>query len=127
MQNMRRGFTMIELILIIAITGILTMIALPKLLATRDDASISMDTARMATCVKDAFAYYAARNIHLNSGDSDACNSVKCFTITYATDNTDFIVETNPTADGYDYCLRIDEVGGHLAKTYQFQGTRVKF
>jgi len=46
MVNMRRGFSMIELIFVIVIIGVLSAVAIPKLSATRSDAT-------SATCVHE--------------------------------------------------------------------------
>ena len=123
LQKMRSAFTMIELIFVIVIVGILGSVAMTKLSAVRDDAKITTDIANMSACISDAGMYYTSLGKDLKSGDSHNCDSVKCFNITYGSGGSNFKVETNP--NGEDYCGRVDELGGHLARTYNFHGNNI--
>ena len=56
-----KGFTMIELIFVIVILGVLAVIAIPKLAATRDDAEVVRTAHNIATSLNDLMSYYTAQ------------------------------------------------------------------
>ncbi|MEO1941713.1 MAG: type II secretion system protein [Campylobacterales bacterium] len=58
---MKRGFTMIELIFVIVILGILASVAVPKLMATREDAKVATITQMLNSAAEEIVSYYTAR------------------------------------------------------------------
>lgn len=64
---MSRAFTMIELIFVIVVLGILAGVAIPKLTATRDDATLAAMRANLATIMTAVQTQHGADLIAGNS------------------------------------------------------------
>lgn len=62
---MQKAFTMVELIFVIVIIGVLSAIAIPKLVATRDDAEISKLVHNANTLFSDFESFYNSQGNHL--------------------------------------------------------------
>jgi len=71
--KIRNGFTMIELVFVIVVLGILAAIAIPKLVATRDDAQIAKGRSDVAA-IRSAIVN--ERQTRLLQGDSAYTNQL---------------------------------------------------
>jgi len=124
---MRRGFTMIELIFVIVIIGILAVIAISKLNATRDDAKIVTELQNLSTCIQDVGAAYTATGTEKK--DSAACGNLKCFTVDLGSSTTDgnISVDRNST-NSEQWCTDAETKAESrkLKGTHIFGGSRIK-
>ncbi len=125
---MRNAFTMVELIFVIVIIGILAVIAIPKLSATRDDAKVVTELNNITNCVQDIASSYTSSQQEDNN--SANCNLVKCAVINLGNLNDGNVtINLKTSSDGYPrYCNFVKEkaLKRDLNGTLSFGGVKVK-
>lgn len=128
MKNSKTAFTMIELIFIIVILGILASVALPKLAASKNDATASRIALELGDCIEMACGAYAKTGeFDINSSSCyDVSVSHLCFTLVSSDANgTLHVKHVSGSTDG-SVCkkaqklVRINELSSPDGVTHSF-------
>lgn len=128
------GYTMIELVFVIVVLGILAAIAIPRLVATRDDANIAKGRSDVAAI---RAAIVSERQSRLLQGDSTYINKLHDGTAGNKTTLFDsngsaavtllqYGITTQNSSDGH-WDDTVSEVNGRWIYVFRVLGTDINF
>jgi general secretion pathway protein G len=89
---------MIELVFVIVILGILAAVAIPKLVATRDDAQVSKEVMNLSRIIGDSGAQYTAKAAFTAADLVNANLGMGCYSVIGTTDGNLTVTEVASTA-----------------------------
>jgi type II secretory pathway pseudopilin PulG len=123
--EMRKAFTMIEVVFIISIVGILSAVALPKLLASRDDAKGVRLVHDLSVCITEAGTHYMMEGSFGNTTQPGATQTQsceradKCFDFTENDSNGTLTVSNDSNATSKD-CIEAQRIANqnYLSTTH---------
>ena len=124
---MKRAFTMIEMIFIIAVIGILVSIATTKLFGTRNDARKVIEINKIADCINDLTNSYWAQGKENNNTFS--CKNLKCAVVDIGNpEDGNITVILKDESDGYPkFCNDVKDMAEKrkMGGVHSFGGSKL--